>query len=64
VRIADSADTKNPELGVKFMNAPDEDRKLLKDFIEARIAEAAKAKAAATATGPNAGGVPGGDERK
>ncbi len=59
VRIADSADTKNPELGVKFTNASVSDRKLLKDFIDARIAEAAKAKTAAAAVVPNSSGPAG-----
>ncbi|MCZ7647818.1 MAG: PilZ domain-containing protein [Planctomycetota bacterium] len=40
VRISDSVEAGEPELGVKFINASVSDRKLLKDFIDRRVAEA------------------------
>jgi transcriptional regulator with XRE-family HTH domain len=49
VRITDSLDFGCPELGVKFINTSVQDRKILKDFIDARTAEAAAARTAAMA---------------
>jgi len=60
VRIADSTDTKNPELGVKFLNATVADRKMLKDFIDERIAGAARDAAASAADSAGTGGKSGG----
>jgi c-di-GMP-binding flagellar brake protein YcgR len=49
VRITDSLDHGCPELGVKFINTSVSDRKVLKDFIDARAAEQQAARAAAMA---------------
>jgi hypothetical protein len=49
VRITDSLDFGCPELGVKFINTSVQDRKILKDFIDARTAEALAARQAAMA---------------
>ncbi len=49
VRITDSLDFGCPELGVKFINTSVQDRKILKDFIDVRMAEAAAARLAAMA---------------
>jgi len=49
VRITDSLDQGVPELGVKFINTNVSDRKLLKDFIDSRMAEQLAARAAAMA---------------
>ena len=49
VRITDSLDFGCPELGVKFINTSVQDRKILKDFIDRRMAEAAAARVAAMA---------------
>jgi transcriptional regulator with XRE-family HTH domain len=49
VRITDSLDHGCPELGVKFVNTSVSDRKILKDFIDARAAEQQAARAAAMA---------------
>lgn len=49
VRITDSLDFGCPELGVKFINTSVQDRKILKDFIDARMAEQAAARTAAMA---------------
>lgn len=39
VRLTDSQDKITPELGVKFINANVNDRKILKDFIDNQVAE-------------------------
>ena len=39
VRLTDSIDQGDPELGVKFVNASVTDRKLIKEFIDMRVAE-------------------------
>lgn len=44
VRITDSTDAGEPELGAKFINATVSDRKLLKDFIDQAVAARAAAK--------------------
>ena len=49
VRITDSLDFGCPELGVKFINTSVQDRKILKDFIDARMAEQVAARNAAMA---------------
>jgi hypothetical protein len=38
VRLADSTEAGNPELGVKFINASVSDRKMLKDFVDQQVA--------------------------
>ena len=48
VRIMDSSDAGDPELGVKFINASVSDRKILKDFIDVAVAARLAAKQAAT----------------
>ena len=62
VRISDSVEANEPELGVKFINASVSDRKLLKDFIDRRVAEqqvarqkAMEAREAASGASPGAG---------
>jgi len=49
VRLADSTDAGRPELGVRFINATVSDRKALKDFVDARLAEKEAAKQAKAA---------------
>jgi hypothetical protein len=39
VRLSDSIDLDNPELGVKFINASVGDRKVLKDFIDQQVVQ-------------------------
>jgi len=61
VRLADSAEVGCPELGVRFINATVSDRKALKDFVDARLAEkeAAKlARAAEQVAAPSPGPTP------
>jgi transcriptional regulator with XRE-family HTH domain len=52
VRLADSTEAGNPELGVKFINASVSDRKMLKDFVDQQVA--AKEAAARAAQGGSA----------
>ena len=54
VRIADSSEVGKPELGVKFVKASMQDRKLLKDFIDQQIRakEAQQQKAPGTSPPP------------
>ena len=47
VRITDSLEQGRPEVGVKFVNANVQDRKILKDYVDARGAEAQAARLAA-----------------
>lgn len=49
VRIADSEEAGSPELGVKFINTTVDDRKVLKDYVDACIAEKQAKKLAAAA---------------
>jgi len=56
VRLADSTEAGNPELGVKFINASVADRKALKDFVDQ---QAAVKDAAARAGAGSAGGAGG-----
>jgi hypothetical protein len=48
VRITDSLDAGHPEIGVRFVNATVSDRKVLKDFVDARMAEQQAARLAGT----------------
>src|SRR5436190_16074356 len=47
VRITDSLEQGQPEIGVRFVNATVSDRKVLKDFVDARFAEQQAARLAA-----------------
>jgi hypothetical protein len=47
VRITDSLEQGVPEIGVRFVNATVSDRKVLKDFVDARFAEQQAARLAA-----------------
>jgi len=49
VRLTDSLEAGRPELGVRFVNAGVSDRKVLKDFVDARLAEKEAAKLARAA---------------
>jgi len=49
VRITDSLEAGRPEIGVRFVNANVADRKVLKDFVDARMAEQQAARLANTA---------------
>ena len=50
VRLTDSSEYGTPELGVRFMNATVTDRKILKDFVDVRLAELQAARAAGMRT--------------
>jgi transcriptional regulator with XRE-family HTH domain len=52
VRICDSAEAGCPELGVRFINATVSDRKVLKDFVDARLAERQAARLAEANSAP------------
>lgn len=49
VRITDSLEAGHPEIGVRFVNATVSDRKVLKDFVDARMAEQQAARLANSA---------------
>ena len=49
VRLTDSSEFGSPELGVRFINASVSDRKILKDFVDMRMAEMQAARTAAAA---------------
>jgi len=56
VRLADSTEAGNPELGVKFINASVSDRKALKDFVDQQAATKDAAARAGTGSLGGAGG--------
>lgn len=56
VRLTDSQDKITPELGVKFINANVNDRKILKDFIDTQVADRNTKRQAAIAAGQSAPG--------
>jgi len=56
VRLADSTEAGNPELGVKFINASVSDRKALKDFVDQQAAVKDAATRAGTGSPGGAGG--------
>lgn len=55
VRLTDSSEAGEPELGVKFINATVSDRKILKDFVDHVAAQRQAARAEALAAEPAPG---------
>ena len=46
VRMADSSDTDEPELGVRFINANHRDRRRIREYVEAEMQREREARAA------------------
>lgn len=53
VRLSDSTEAGCPEIGVRFINATVSDRKILKDFVDARLAEKQAARLAEANASPS-----------